>query len=120
METSLQKISFESLATVDGGSINSQFENALKRASLDCQSRPGESRGRVVTLKFTGVPIVDQNGFCENAKWSIDVSDKIPCYKSPEFSAALRRDGSFVFNEDSLSDVNQGTLGYGDQDMDDD
>jgi hypothetical protein len=120
MNLSIQKLSFESLATVDGGSLNEQFENALKRASLDCQSRPGESKGRVITLKVTATPIVDQNGFCEEAKWCVDVTDKIPCYKSPEFMASLRRDGSFVFTEDSVrANPSQGRLDYGDMDMDD-
>jgi hypothetical protein len=120
MKTDLQKLSLGSLATLDGGSVNDQFDSALKRASLDLQSRPGETKARTVGLKITLVPVVDQNGFCEDAKWVVAVEDKIPSYKSPDFSAGLRRDGSFVFNEDSLTDVDQGTLKYGDPDMDDD
>lgn len=119
MKTDLQKLGFESLATLDGGSVNEQFNNALKRASLDLQARPGETKARVVNLKITLFPIADQSGFCEDAKWAIDVTDKIPSYKSPEFSASLRRDGSFVFSEDSLVNPKQGTLDYGDMDMDD-
>lgn len=120
MNTSLQKLGFESLSTLDGGSVDKQFEAALKRASLDCQQRPGESRARTITLKVTVVPVVDQSGFCEDVEWDAVVFDKIPSYKSSKFSASLRRDGSFVFTDDSLVDPKQGKLDYGDPGDDDD
>lgn len=116
MGSRLQKIDFESLALVDGGKINAALETHLKRASLDCQDRPGDAKARVVTCAFTFVPVMDQSGFCEEVKWDVQVKSKVPAHQSKAFSAALRRDGSFVFSEDSLENVNQGTLGYDDGD----
>lgn len=116
MASGLQRLEFESLASLDSGKIAAALELHLKRASLDCQDRPGDNKARVVSLEFCFVPVTDQSGFCEEVKWDVRIKSKVPAHQSKAFSAGLRRDGSFVFSENSLDNVNQGTLGYDDGD----
>jgi hypothetical protein len=88
------------------------LELHFKRASLDCQDRPGDPKARMVSMEFSFVPVTDQSGFCEEVKWDLRIRSKVPAHQSKAFSAGLRRDGSFVFSENSLDNVNQNTFDY--------
>lgn len=112
MRSSLRKLGFDSMALVEGGKINAALDVHLKRACLDCQDRPGDAKARVVSCEFTFIPVMDQSGFCEEVKWDVRVKSKVPPHQSKAYSAGLRRDGSFVFSEDSLDNVNQNTFDY--------
>lgn len=58
-------------------------------------------------------PVLDQDGFASDVKMYVDIESKPPAFNSKGFSLGLRRrgnHGTFVFNEDSLDNIDQGTL----------
>lgn len=116
MGTSLHELDFQSLSHLDGGKINAAFRKHLERASYDCQDRPGDNKPRQVVVEVTFQPVTEQDGDCSEAKWDVRIKSKVPPHQSKAFSAGMRRNGTFVFAEDSLENVNQGTLGYDDGD----
>lgn len=116
MGSSIHELDFRSMAILDGGKTNEQFASRLSQISKDCQERPGDAKSRTLTMKMTFEPIADQDGFVTDVKMYVDIESKLPAYNSKGYSLGLRRrgaQGTFVFNEDSLDSVDQGTLGLG-------
>jgi hypothetical protein len=119
MGNSLHELDFKSLAILDGGKANAQLASRLSVVSKDCQDRPGDVKARTVTVKMVFEPVVDQDGFVSDVKMFVGIESKLPAYNSDGYSMGLRRRGNqatFVFNEDSLDNIDQGTLDMGDDD----
>lgn len=110
MQSSLHALDFKSLSILDGGKINTALQMHLQRASLDCQDRPGDPKARTVTVDLTFVPVTEQDGDCTEVKMDVKIKSKVPVHQSKAYSAGLRRNGTFVFNEYSLDSVGQGTF----------
>lgn len=117
MSSSLHELDFKSLAILDNGAANAQLASRLSVVSKDCQDRPGDAKARTVTVKMVFEPVLDQDGFVGDVKLYVDIESKLPAYNSKGYSMGLRRrgnQGTFVFNENSLDNVDQGTLDMGD------
>ncbi|MDR3582557.1 MAG: hypothetical protein P4L67_04760 [Candidatus Pacebacteria bacterium] len=117
MASSLHEVDFGSLAILDAGSVNAELKSRLSLVSKDCQERPGDAKARTVTVEIIFEPVVDQNGYTTDVKTRLAIKSKLPAYESKPYSMGMRRRGNqatFVFNENSLGDVSQGTLDLGD------
>lgn len=119
MADKLHELDFHGLAIMDGGSHNAEFRKRISLVSKDCQDRTGDSKAREIDVKIRFEPVVDQNGYVTDTKMTLDIKSKLPAYQSKPYSVGARRrgdQGTFVFNEDSLDNVNQDTLDFNDDD----
>lgn len=109
----LKSFDLQSLARIDGGRIAIAFEQALRRVVQDCDDRPGEDRARTVTMSLACKPVLDSDGLCEDCDVQISVTDSVPKRKSKIYNMSLRKGGHLLFNDDSLDNVDQETLDFG-------
>lgn len=117
MGTSLHELDFKTLAILDEGKNNAQLASRLSTVSKDCQDRPGDLKARTVLIRITFEPVPDPDGGATKTNMFVDIDSKLPAYKSTPYSVGMRRkrdQGTFVFNENSLDNVDQGTLDYED------
>lgn len=117
MSGKLHELDFRSLAIMDGGVHNAEFRKRISVVSKDCQDRTGDAKARSITIDIKFEPVVDQNGYVIDTKMHLDIKSKLPAYQSKPYSVGARRrgdQGTFVFNEDSLDNVNQETIDFGD------
>jgi hypothetical protein len=111
----LHQLSLESLAKMDGGKVGAAFELALKRALLDCEDRPGVTKARVITLQVGVIPLAAaDDDICDTVRFQCVVTDSVPKRQTRPYSAQLRAGGMAAFNDESLDDVNQMSLGLDD------
>jgi len=105
----LQKFELASIVEMDGGRIREAFEQAMRRAELDCKDRPATDKARTVGLTINLTPIARQDGTLDSIEVSFDIQDKLPARKSTTYSMAAERGGLF-FNDMSKDEVRQATL----------
>jgi len=108
----LHQLTLKSLAEMDGGRIGAAFQSALKRAIGDCDDRPQVSKAREIILKVSIVPVAgpeDEN--CEQVAMQAQISDSVPKRQTRIYSAQVKHGGVAAFNDESLDDVNQLSLG---------
>jgi hypothetical protein len=113
------KVSLDSLGLLDEGKGAAAFQALLDRAADDCDDRPGEPKPRKVTLEIEMVPVLEADLQCTEVKAVVKAKLTVPQFSTKEYSFALRKTNKgsiLVFSEDSPSNVNQGTLGLGDDD----
>lgn len=106
----IHELNLENLLELDGGRVAAAFQLGLKRASLDCDDRPGESKARIVSLQCEITPIVGEDGYLEDVNVKFQVTDKVPTRKSRTYSMGFRKGGSLVFNDLSDDNINQATI----------
>lgn len=104
------EFSLANLDALDGGKAALAFAMHVKRAALDCMDRPGDGTARSVTLKITMVPRMESDGDCNEVFSQLKVTSSLPPHQTKMLSLAMKRNGSLLFNPDSLDDVNQTTL----------
>lgn len=118
MGQQLHELTLESLANLDGGRIGTAFQLSLKRAIQDCEDRPGVKKPREITLKLGILPVAAaDDATCDEVAYQCVVSDSVPKRQTRIYSARVRSGGKAAFNDESLDDVNQMSLGL---DSDDD
>jgi len=113
----LHKVSLDSLGLLDEGRGAAAVQALLDRAADDCDDRPGDPKPRKVTLEIQCIPVLEANLECTEVKAVLKAKLTLPEFTSKEYSFALRKTSKgsmFVFSEDSPSNVNQQTLGLGD------
>jgi hypothetical protein len=110
----LHSFSLESLKNLDMGKASEAFQHHVRRAALDCLDRPLDGKPRKVVLEIAMVPDPEQDGACDKVKLQIRASSALPKHQTKVYSLGARVNGQLVFNEDALDNVDQGTLGYGD------
>ena len=108
----VHQLSLDSLKELDDGRLIVAWQQALKRAALDCEDRPGEEKPRVVSLQCELLPLLDSEGSgqLESIKVTFQVADKAPPRKSKPYDMALRRGGVLVFNDMSEDDIHPKTI----------
>ena len=108
----VHQLSIPSLAELDEGRLNVAWQQALKRAAMDCEDRPGEEKARTVTLQCELLPVLaaDGSGQLESVKVTFQVADKAPPRKTKKYDMGLRRGGVLVFNDLSTDDIHQKTI----------
>lgn len=108
----LHELTLTSLAAMDGGRVGAAFQQSLKRALLDCEDRPHEAKARVITLQVGIVPaIADADEVCDEIRMKVQVTDSVPKRQTRPYSCRLRAGGMAAFNDESLDDVDQLSLG---------
>jgi hypothetical protein len=100
----LHELKLENLTHLDGGRIVEALQQALKRAALDCEDRPGESKTRVVNLQFEFAPRIDSDGVFDTVDMKAQVKETFPTRKSRKYNLGYRKGGMLTFND--LSDEN--------------
>jgi hypothetical protein len=108
----LQKLSLAGLSEIYGGRLAIAFEQALKRVAQDCEDRPGERKARSVSVTLNVVPVLDEDGLCDNVKLQAQISDNVPKRRSKIYDLSLRKGGHLLFHPDSLENVDQHTLDF--------
>ncbi len=112
MAQKLHDLTLESLAKLDGGRIGQAFQLSLKRASQDCEDRPQVKKMREITIKVGVLPVAAaDDDHCDEVAWQAVVSDAVPKRQTRVYSARVRAGGKAAFNDESLDDVNQMSLG---------
>jgi hypothetical protein len=109
----LQRLSLETIKSLDGGAALETFQNAVQRAVRDCMERPGDKRARKVVLQLalTPVPQIDGNTIdCDGAKGVFQCRVKIPDWETREVDFGVQNSGDLIFNPDSPRDHRQTTL----------
>lgn len=106
----IKQFTLESLRDLDGGRALEAFGLHIKRATLDCEDRPGDPKPRKVTLTFSLVPVLDPDLQCSEVKGQLHSASTVPPHRTKEYSFGLRRGGMLVFNDDSPTNINQGSL----------
>lgn len=99
MQPRQHELTLKDLPDLDGGRIAVAFDSAIRRAALDCEDRPGETRPRKVTLQCEVAPVCDDDGVCRDVHVSFQVKDAVPTRKSKVYSMALRKQGMLVFSD---------------------
>jgi len=112
---SIHALTLENLENLDLGKASAAFNLQIKRIAADCLDRPGDGNPRKVTLEIVAKPVTNDDGSCERVKLQIQVTSKIPSYRTRVYDLGLRKNGVLVFAEDSPENFDQGTL-FEDQD----
>ena len=116
---SLQRLSLESIGSLDGGATMETFQLAVQKAVTDCINRPNDKRARKVNLQLTlvPVPVVTGNTIdCDGAKGTFQCKVRIPDYETREVDFGVQNSGDLIFNPDSPRDHKQMTLLEGETD----
>lgn len=108
----LEEVTLEALAKIDGGRVALAFQQALQRCVQDCDDRPGEKKARTVTIIANVVPVLDQDGMCEDCKLSFQIADNVPKRKTKEYHCAMRKGGKLSYHPDSLDNHEQETFPF--------
>ena len=116
MNSHLQEIDFVSLADMDDGKLNMVLRKHLKRASEDCQDRPADQKPRKVVIEIGYVPLLEPQGDATDSWMQVKIRSNIPDHVSKPYSVGMRRNGTFVFNNNSLNNVNQNTIDFDGED----
>ena len=111
MAKTVLEFSAQSLATIDGGRIAAAINQELKKAALDCDDRPGEKRARKINVALEMVPVLDEKGLADSVKVRATIKATHPDRRSRVFDMSLRKGGKLAYDEESLENVDQQTLG---------
>lgn len=74
----LKKFDFDGLKEVHYGAINKEIDNAIRKAYLDCDDRPGVGAARTVTLTIKMKPNMDDGGRLANVEVDFKVKAAMP------------------------------------------
>ena len=94
--------------SLDGGRVATAFQTQLRRCIADCEDRPANGKDRVVTMQFKMVPILDEDGFCDEVSGKFHVSSTVPNLRSKACSFGLRKTKKgpqLIFNDLSDGDI---------------
>jgi hypothetical protein len=110
----VQALTLETIAGLDMGKVAETMAMHLGRAAADCEDRPHDASPRKVILAITLSPSVDPEGHMEDVKAQFFVESKVPSHRTKVYSMGVRRTPGrgvgLVYNEDSPTNINQGTL----------
>lgn len=102
------------LINLDGGRIVEAWNQAISRATRDCEDRPAENKPRKVTLELELTPVVFQDGaVLDSLKGIFRIKDTVPTRQSKDYSLGFRKrhgQARLVFNDLSEDDIHQKTI----------
>lgn len=105
-----KKLTLAELANLDAGRVHVAFEQAVSRIVRDCLDRPGDKTPRKVLLQLQVVPVVGEEGQCEECLAEFQIKDSVPTRKSKTYSLATNRKGDLIFSEASPTNIRQTTF----------
>lgn len=107
---SRQPLSLTTLENFDVGKAYVAWQQALKRAVLDCLDRIGEKKARTVVLVTSIVPVLQQDGDVVDANVDFKITISLPPWQTATRPVGVSRDGSLFFQELIEEDDRQTTL----------
>lgn len=123
----VRTLTLATIHTLDGGTVQAEFDRLVAQALEDCHERPGLETAREVGLKFTICPVQSNGkGTGNSVEIACQVTSKIPAMSSNPTRVELRRvrgakgQNLFqgVFNDAAPDDPAQRTLDELSRDMD--
>lgn len=87
----VKELTLTQLISLDGGRVTEAWKQALERILADCEDRPGVDKARSVTLSFSCVPSMDEQGRVESVSGVFDVRDAIPKRSSKAYDFQPRK-----------------------------
>jgi len=111
----IRELKLETLPLLDNGRVVEALHQALKRAALDCEDRPGEKKSRLVNLQIEISPHLDQDGLFDTCDMHAQVKETFPTRKTRKYNLGYRKGGMLTFNDLSPDNFHQTTI---DQDED--
>ena len=118
MAQALTKLTFRSLKDLDPA-IEPLLDKHVSAISNDCINRPGDKTPRKIILEMVFLPIIDQDGECDEVEMTLECKSKVPVYRTRGHRMRVTR-GGIGFNIDSPDNPNQQSLFAGDKPDDDD
>ena len=104
----LRELALSHLAALDGGRVTEAWQQALGRVLDDCEDRPGVDKPRTVTLTFSVVPSLDEQGRMESVSGQFDVRDTLPKRSSKAYEFGPRkRAGKTVLTFDDAEEAEE-------------
>ncbi len=107
----LAKVDLGLLQRFDGGRIAAMLDEAMKKATLDCQDRPYLDKKRTITMRIEVEPVrPDHTGELVEMGMTVKVHADIPRFESRNYSIGIKKDGTPFYSVDSPTNVAQTTL----------
>ena len=103
-------LSLNSLSDFDYGKAAVAFEQALKRAVVDCLERPGDKAARKVVLTTNIVPVMQQDGDVVDAEVDFTVKATVPPWQTATRPLAVTKGGQLLFNDMAPDNPRQTTI----------
>lgn len=104
---------FADFDKLQSGQLGARFGSAITDAWSDVEARPTVKAPRVVTVKVTVAPVVDQDGVFQHANMAVDLSTKLPAFSTGavpvKFDNAAGQLALFSDGDMGTSDVNPGS-----------
>ena len=94
----LTELSLKTVKDLDWGKVVLAFDRHLRLAADDCLDRPGDDKGRRITLTCEIKPLVDQTGDAGEIAVEFRVKSSVPEHRSKVFNCKPRRGGHLLFN----------------------
>lgn len=116
MAVRLAELSLAALADMDAR-IEALFQHHLSRIANDCRDRPGDDSARVLTLKFSIVPVADpmDASTCEDITLDVTGDSSLPKHKTKTFRlkvASNRAGTKLLYNQDIPEDADQTAIQF--------
>ena len=109
----LHEFKLETLTKLDDGRVVEAWNQALRRAILDCEDRPGVTEARKVILQLELAPTIDEDGNVDTVRGQFQVKDSAPVRKTKKYDFSPRLQGKskvLIFNDLSDDNVKQHTI----------
>lgn len=104
IRSELVDLNFSNLEFLDQGKVSKLLLIAMQRVSQDCRNRPADKRPRVVTIKFSVTPRMNEMLECDAVYVDIKAETKVPTYQTESLPMKLTRNG-LVFNRDFPDEI---------------
>ena len=106
----IHKLGLDTVNQVADGTIVEAFNVHVKRAVQDISDRPGDKKARKVVLTMELTPVLQANGLADNVAMEVKIKSSIPDHVSRTVEAAIKRNGTALFNDMSPDNPDQMTL----------
>jgi hypothetical protein len=106
----LLQLRLETLKDLDFGRPAVAFEQGLADAVRDCIDRAHDNRARKVTLEMVLIPVIEDDGDCNQVEGEFKIKTVLPHRQTKPYSFGLNRQGRLFFSENAPDNVNQTTF----------
>lgn len=106
----LMQLKLETLKDLDFGRPAVAYEQGIADAVRDCIDRPGDKRPRKVSMEFVIIPMVEQEGDCNEVMGEFKIKTVLPHRQTKPYSFGLNKQGRLFFSENAPDNVDQTTF----------
>lgn len=116
MAVRLAQLSLATLADMDPR-IEALFQSHIARIAMDCKDRPNDESARVLTMKFSVIPVSDPGDAttCDDVTLDVSGSTSLPTHKTKTFQLKIKSDRvgtRMLFNQDIPDDIDQTAIPF--------